>query len=172
MSCWSHSSSHPIQGDLRLVEHSPGLADDRGLLGIDPIIGAVGREPEPGARLLKRGHRLVEPMLIVASIDPAHDLALVHATAEVNADLLESAWDLRPQDNLFVGGQGSRGLHRARHLLQDGGKDPHRTRGGRGRFGGLSGGGDGIVSLATPGGEGHPRQGAEDDQAIAHGPMG
>ena len=37
----------------------PRLAHDRGLLGVDAVVVAVGRKPEPGARLLQGRDRLV-----------------------------------------------------------------------------------------------------------------
>ena len=43
-----------------------GLTDDGGLLGVHPVVGARRREPEPGARLLQRGHGLIDAKLEVA----------------------------------------------------------------------------------------------------------
>jgi len=40
-----------VPAQARLLEHRPGLAHQRGLLGIDAFARAVSREPQPGAHL-------------------------------------------------------------------------------------------------------------------------
>ena len=52
-----------LAGQLRLVEHGARLPDEGGLLDIHAVVGSVGRQPEPSARLLERGHRLVDAEL-------------------------------------------------------------------------------------------------------------
>ena len=66
----------PVAVELGLVEQRLGLADDGGLRRVHPVVGPVRREPEPDARLLERGDRLVETELVVLGVDAGDPLAL------------------------------------------------------------------------------------------------
>src|SRR5262249_59428323 len=82
-----HEPDAALAIEPRLVEHRAGLADDRGLLRIDALVGPCGREPEPDTRLLQRGFGLVDPDLEVALVELADHLRAFDAGAQINGDL-------------------------------------------------------------------------------------
>src|SRR5215468_5420056 len=67
--------------------------------------------PQPGHRLFECGLGLFDLELRVALVDRRDDLALRDVTAEIDVELLKLARGLRRDDDLFVGGERTDGLH-------------------------------------------------------------
>ena len=123
---------HPVALELGLVELRLRLTHHRSLGEVHAVVVAVGRKTEPDARLLERGDRLIQAVLVVLRVDARDGLALLDETAEVDGDLGEPSDDLRAQDDLLVGRQGPGGAHGARDGRLRGRNDPNRARGGTG----------------------------------------
>ena len=131
--------------ELGLVEHGARLLDEGGLLDVHAVVGALGRQPEPGARLLQRGHGLIDAEPGVGGIEARHDLAALEPAAQVHGQLGHTPGHLGAQHHLLVGGQGPRRadplvgrlLRRGGHFHRPG-LGRARPRGGR--SGGLAGG--------------------------------
>ena len=115
------------------------------MLDVHAVVGALGREPEPGARLLQRGHGLIDAEPGVGGIEARHDLAALEPAAQVHGQLGHAPGHLGAQHHLLVGGQGPRRadplvgrlLRRGGHFHRPG-LGRARPRGGR--RGGLAGG--------------------------------
>ena len=110
---------HAIPVQARLLEHRPGLAHQRGLLGIDALVRAVPWEPQPGAHLAEGGFGLFDAMTEIRRVEAGEDLPFPHRAAQVDRDFAYAAGDLEARDNLFVGGERPGDDHRTR-------KRPHR----------------------------------------------
>ena len=85
----------PVALQLGLVELRLRLAHHRGLGEVHAVVVAVSRQPQPDARLLERGHRLIQAVLVVLRVDARDGLALLDEAAEVHGDLGEPSDDLR-----------------------------------------------------------------------------
>jgi len=59
------------------------------------------------ARLLERGHRLLDAQLVVARVEAGDELAAPDDRPEIDRDGLQAAGDLRPDLCLVVGGEGA-----------------------------------------------------------------
>jgi hypothetical protein len=115
------------------------------LLDVHAVVGALGRQPEPGARLLQRGHGLIDAEPGVGGIEARHDLAALEPAAQVHGQLGHAPGHLGAQHHLLVGGQGPRRADPLIGHLLCRGRHFHRADLGRARprgdgRGGLAGG--------------------------------
>ena len=119
---------HAIPIQARLLEHRPGLAHQRGLLGIDAFGRAVPGKPQPGAHLAEGGFGLFHAKTEIRRVEAGEDLPFPHRAAQVDRDFAHAAGDLEPRDDLFVGGERTGDGHRARKRPHRRGDDAHRVR--------------------------------------------
>src|SRR5262245_49602357 len=138
-----------IASEPRVVHHRARLTDDRGLLRIDFFVGASRREPEARARLLQRCLGLLDTQLEVALVEPADELPLLYARAEVDRGFGKTAGDLGAEDHLIVGGQRSGRRHRARDRALRRRRHFHFTRRRAGGLALLLFGADRALALAA-----------------------
>ena len=120
------SRAIPIQA--RLLEHRPGLAHQRGLLGIDAFGRAVPGETQSGAHLAEGGFGLIHAKAEIRRVEAGENLPFPHRAAQVDRDFAHAAGDLEPRDDLFVGGERPGDGHRARKPAYRRGDDAHRMR--------------------------------------------
>ena len=67
-------AGHALAVQPGLVQDGAGLAHERRLLGVHPIIGPPRRQPQANASLVERGLGLLQTKLEVGGIEPGHDL--------------------------------------------------------------------------------------------------
>ena len=96
---------HAIAGEARLLQHGAPLPHEAGVLDVDVVFVARGRQSEPHAGLLQRGLGLLQAQLEVGRHQPREDLPLLHRASEVDLDLVDPARDLEGERHLILGGE-------------------------------------------------------------------
>ena len=143
---------HALAVQPRLVQDGAGLAHERGLLGVHPIVGPPRRQPQANAGLVKRGFGLLQAKLEIRGVEPGHDLTAAHGTAEVHRQFAQAAGHLQAENDLVIRGQRARHRHRPWHARLERGNDADLSGLGRRVLAG-GGGRRGVLAAAGKQGE-------------------